>query len=110
MAIAKLSTTAAALGTARRRLASRPVLFVAFAFAVMADPVSSVAYTIEASLRSLHGHLDLLLVTQLIVLGIIAVVDLSYWQLVARYPLGGGSAEAASRRSARGGCLSRSAR
>jgi hypothetical protein len=40
------------------------------------------AYTIEASLRSLHGHLDLLLATQIIVLG--------------RYPLGGGSAEAAS--------------
>jgi hypothetical protein len=33
----------------------RPLLFVAFAFAIMADPVSSVAYTIEASLRSLHA-------------------------------------------------------
>jgi len=31
----------------------RAALFFAFAFAVMADPVSSVAYTIEASLRSL---------------------------------------------------------
>lgn len=97
MATVKLPTTAGALGTIRRRIASRPVLFVAFAFAVMADPVSSVAYTIEASLRSLHGHLNLLLATQLIVLGIIAVVDLSYWQLVGRYPLGGGAAEAASK-------------
>ncbi len=68
-----------------------------FAFAVMADPVSSVAYTIEASLRSLHGHLSLLMATQLIVLAIIALVDVNYWQLVGRFPLGGGSAEAAGR-------------
>jgi hypothetical protein len=45
----------------------------------MADPVSSVAYTIEASLRSLDGHLDLLLATQVVVLGIIALVDVNYW-------------------------------
>ena len=75
----------------------RRLLLIAFAFAVMADPVSSVAYTIEASLRALHGHLGLLLVTQLIVLGIIALVDVNYWQLVGRFPLGGGSAEAAAR-------------
>jgi hypothetical protein len=86
-----------AISTVRNQIRSRPVLFVAFAFAVMADPVSSVAYTIEASLRSLHGHLDLLLATQVIVLGIIALVDVNYWQLVGRYPLGGGSAEAASK-------------
>ena len=89
------------------RLASRPaavwllrmwpLLFVAFAFAIMADPVSSVAYTIEASLRSLQGHLGLLLATQIIVLGIIALMDINYWQLVGRFPLGGGSAEAATR-------------
>ena len=88
-------------GTTRRvfggRFSAKPVLFVAFAFAVMADPVSSVAYTIEASLRSLHGHLSLLMVTQLIVLGVIALVDVNYWQLVGRFPLGGGSAEAAGR-------------
>jgi hypothetical protein len=70
---------------------------IGFAFAVMADPVSSVAYTIEASLRALHGHLHLLLATQVIVLGIIALVDVNYWQLVGRFPLGGGSAEAAAR-------------
>lgn len=75
----------------------RVLLLIGFAFAVMADPVSSVAYTIEASLRALHGHLSLLLATQLIVLGIIAVVDVNYWQLVGRFPLGGGSAEAAAR-------------
>jgi hypothetical protein len=81
----------------RLRLATKAVLFLAFAFTIMADPVSSVAYTIEASLRALHGHLGLLMATQLIVLGIILLVDVNYWQLVARFPLGGGSAEAAAR-------------
>jgi hypothetical protein len=79
------------------RRVARALLLIGFAFAVMADPVSSVAYTIEASLRALHGHLHLLLATQLIVLGIIALVDVNYWQLVGRFPLGGGSAEAAAR-------------
>src|SRR5215469_16628063 len=76
---------------------ARVLLLIGFAFAIMADPVSSVAYTIEASLRALHGHLGLLLATQLIVLAIILLVDVNYWQLVARFPLGGGSAEAAAR-------------
>lgn len=40
------------------RAAGRVLLLIGFAFAVMADPVSSVAYTIEASLRALHGHLS----------------------------------------------------
>jgi hypothetical protein len=90
----------AAYTPALPRLHSRPyrlALFIGFAFAVMADPVSSVAYTIEASLRSLDGHLNLLMATQLIVLAIIALVDVNYWQLVGRFPLGGGSAEAAGR-------------
>ena len=81
----------------RLRKSTRALLLVGFAFAVMADPVSSVAYTIEASLRALHGHLHLLLATQLIVLAIIALVDVNYWQLVGRFPLGGGSPEAAAR-------------
>src|SRR5712691_2088445 len=76
---------------------ARTLLLVGFAVAVMADPVSSVAYTIEASLRALHGHLGLLMATQIIVLAIIALVDVNYWQLVGRFPLGGGSAEAAAR-------------
>ena len=63
----------------------------------MADPVSSVAYTIEASLRALNAHIGLLMTTQLIVLAVIALVDVSYWQLVGRFPLGGGSAQAAAR-------------
>lgn len=95
---AEASQTAAATSPPHAlRPVTKAVLFLAFAFTIMADPVSSVAYTIEASLRALHGHLGLLLATQLIVLAIILLVDVNYWQLVARFPLGGGSAEAAAR-------------
>ena len=76
---------------------TKALLFFAFAFAVMADPVSSVAYAIEAALRALHGHLGLLLPTMGIVIGIIALVTLNYWQLVRAFPEGGGSPEAAGR-------------
>ncbi len=72
-------------------------LFFAFAFAVMADPVSSVAYAIEAALRALDGHLELLMATMSIVIGIIALVTLNYWQLVKMFPEGGGSPEAAGK-------------
>ncbi|WP_127354327.1 APC family permease [Actinacidiphila soli] len=71
------------------------MLLVAFAFAVMADPVSSVAYAIEAALRALHGDLNLLLPTMGLVVGLIALVIVNYHQLVARYPQGGGAAAAA---------------
>jgi Amino acid permease len=95
---ASLAQTAA---TARRHQAvgrrTRALLFFAFAFAVMADPVSSVAYAIEAALRALHGHLHLLLPTMGLVIGIIALVTLNYWQLVRAFPEGGGSPEAAGR-------------
>ena len=70
---------------------------MAFAFAVMADPVSSVAYAIEAALRALDGRLDLLLPTMALVIGIIALVILNYWFLVARFPQGGGDAAAAGK-------------
>jgi amino acid transporter len=73
------------------------LLFFAFAFAVMADPVSSVAYAIEAALRALGGHLELLTATMALVIGIIGLVTLNYWQLVRRFPQGGGSPEAAGR-------------
>jgi hypothetical protein len=76
---------------------AKPVLFFAFAFAVMADPVSSVAYAIEAALRALGGHLSLLLPTMALVIGLIALVTLNYWQLVRAFPEGGGSPEAAGR-------------
>ena len=75
----------------------RAVLFFAFAFAVMADPVSSVAYAIESALRALGGHLNLLLPTMGLVIGVIALVTLNYWQLVKAFPEGGGSPEAAGR-------------
>jgi hypothetical protein len=63
----------------------------------MADPVSSVAYAIEAALRALNGHLELLLPTMSIVIAIIALVTINYWQLVRAFPEGGGSPEAAGR-------------
>src|SRR2546428_2934802 len=73
---------------------SRAVLLGAFAFAVMGDPVSSVAYAIEAALRALHGDLYLLVPTMGIVLAIIALVSVNYHQLYARFPEGGGDAAA----------------
>jgi hypothetical protein len=72
-------------------------LLLAFAFAVMGDPVSSVAYAIEAALRALNGDLALLLPAIGLVLGIIALVSLNYHHLYARFPEGGGDAAATGR-------------
>jgi hypothetical protein len=69
-------------------------LLIAFAFTVMADPISSVAYAIEAALRALNGNLALLLPTMSLVVLVIGIVTLNYHQLVARFPDGGGSAAA----------------
>ena len=80
---------------ARGVLFSRPALLIAFAFAVMADPVSSVAYAIEAALRALDGDLSLLLPTMALVVAVVALVIANYHQLVARFPQGGGAAAAA---------------
>jgi hypothetical protein len=77
---------------ARRVFGGRLVLLLAFAFAVMADPVSSVAYAIEAALRELQGNLGLLLPAMALVVAIIALVITNYHQLVARFPEGGGAA------------------
>jgi hypothetical protein len=77
-------------------MTSRAVLLFAFAFAVMADPVSSVAYAIEAALRALRGDLTLLLPTMTLVVAIILVVIVNYHQLVNRYPQGGGAPAAAA--------------
>ncbi len=63
----------------------------------MGDPVSSVAYAIEAALRALHGDLALLVVTMAVVMGIVALVDVNYHQLIGHFPRGGGSAAAAAR-------------
>jgi hypothetical protein len=73
---------------------SRPVLL--FAFAVMGDPVSSVAYATEVTLRSLGGDLRLLLPTMLAVLLIIVLVAVNYHRLYARFPGGGGDAAASA--------------
>jgi hypothetical protein len=94
-AVASLDTAASAPPALARR--TKALLFFAFAFAVMADPVSSVAYAIEAAVRALGGHLGLLLPTMAVVIGIIALVTLNYWQLVRAFPEGGGSPEAAGR-------------
>src|SRR5262249_33983176 len=68
-------------------------------------PVSSVAYAIEAALRALGGHLNLLLPTMGLVIGLIALVTLNYWQLVRAFPEGGGSPEAAGRAFGRQGTV-----
>ena len=85
------------LATGRRQhMTHRPALLFAFTFAVMADPVSSVAYAIEAALRALRGDLALLLPTMTLVVAIIVVVIVNYHQLVGRYPHGGGAPAAAA--------------
>ena len=71
------------------------LLLFGFALSVMADPVSSVAYAIEAALEALRRDMALLLPTMLLVLGVIALVVVNYHQLVARFPAGGGAAAAA---------------
>jgi hypothetical protein len=68
-------------------------LFVAFAFTIMADPVSSVAYAMEAALRALDGDLSSLFPTMAVVVGIIALVAAGYHGLIARFPNGGGGPE-----------------
>ena len=92
---------AALLSSIRQQLGrgftGRPALLLAFAFAVMADPVSSVAYAIEAALRALDGNLGLLLPTMGLVVAIIALIIANYHQLVARFPEGGGAAAAAGK-------------
>ena len=81
-------------GSFGRRLRSGPLLLIAFAFAVMADPVSSVAYAVEAALRALNGDLALLVPTMSLVVVIIALVIVNYRQLIDRYPHGGGASAA----------------
>ena len=59
----------------------------------MADPVSSVAYAIEAALDHLDGDLASLWPAMALVVATIAVVAATYHQLTARFPGGGASAE-----------------
>ncbi len=63
----------------------------------MADPISSVAYAVEAALGALEDEgsgLGLLLPTMGLVVLVIAVIVLNYRQLVSRFPEGGGAAAA----------------
>ncbi len=69
-------------------------LFVAFAFTVMADPVSSVTYAIEAALGHLDGELEGIVTTMALVVATIGLVAATYTQLVRRFPRGGGGPEA----------------
>ena len=73
---------------------SWPVLLVAFAFAIMADPISSTAYAIEAALGQLNSDLSLILPTMGLVILVIAIIVANYTQLVSRFPEGGGGAAA----------------
>ena len=73
---------------------SWPVLLVAFAFAIMADPISSTAYAIEAALGQLNSDLALILPTMGLVILVIAIIVANYTQLVSRFPEGGGGAAA----------------
>lgn len=88
----------------------RSVLFFAFAFAVIADPVSSVAYAIQAALHALDGDLSRLLPTMALVVGLVALVTANYWQLVARFPKGVAPPLPPGGRSVRGGRSCRSGR
>ncbi|MER0479976.1 amino acid permease [Streptomyces sp. Edi2] len=97
MTLPKAAVSAAIPPVRSSRGPRTSVLFIAFAFAVIADPVSSVAYAIEAALRALHGDLALLLPTMSLVVGLVVVVTANYWQLVRRFPKGGGAAAAAGR-------------
>jgi Amino acid permease len=76
---------------------SHRILFFAFAFTVMADPVSSVAYAIEATLRSLGGDLASLLPTMAAIIAIIGVISATYHELIGRFPGGGGGPEGIAR-------------
>jgi amino acid transporter len=71
-----------------------PHLLAAFALTVMADPISSVTYAIEAALGQLDGGLASLVPTMALVVATIALVSVTYAQLVRRFPNGGGGAQA----------------
>jgi hypothetical protein len=75
-----------------RRLTGSGILFIAFAFTVMADPVSSIAYAIESALRHLDGNLGDLFLAMALVIATIAVIAATYHQLIRRFPEGGGGA------------------
>ncbi|MGV1037014.1 MAG: amino acid permease [Candidatus Nanopelagicales bacterium] len=70
------------------------LLLVGFVFTIMADPVSSVAYAIEAATRELGGDLRLLVATITVVVAVVGFVALIYARLIKRYPHGRGASAA----------------
>ena len=72
-------------------------MLVAFALAIMADPISSVAYAIEAALGELNGDLRLILPTMGLVVLVVGIIIVNYRQLVSRFPQGGGAPAATGR-------------
>jgi amino acid transporter len=74
------------------RLRGSGILFIAFAFTVMADPVSSIAPATEPPLRHLDGNLGDLFLAMALVIATIAVIAATYHQLIRRFPEGGGGA------------------
>lgn len=56
----------------------------------MADPVSSVAYAIEAALHGLDDDPASLLATMAVVVVIVGIIAGTYHQLIGRFPSGGG--------------------
>ena len=69
----------------------------------MADPVSSVAYAVEAALRELDGDPASLFAAMAVVVGIIFVVSLTYHQLIGRFPQGGEARKRSPTPSAKAG-------
>lgn len=69
-------------------------LAAAFALTVMADPVSSIAYAIEAALAGLDGDVASVTLTMSLVVLVIALVAAGYHRVIGRFPGGGGGAEA----------------
>src|SRR3712207_7841383 len=56
---------------------------------IMAEPMSSTAYAIEAALGELNSDLRLILPTLGLVVLVIGVIVANYSQLVSRFPQGG---------------------
>lgn len=69
-------------------------LAAAFALTVMADPVSSIAYAIEAALSGLDGDVGSVTLTMSFVVLVIVLIAVGYHKIIGRFPGGGGGAEA----------------
>ena len=104
-ALARLSAVmAVSAGSKNRARITVFNLFVAFAFTIMADPVSSVAYALEAALGGLDGDLESLFPTMALVIGVIALVAAGYHGLIAyAFRMAVATPRGSPRRSAKAG-------